>query len=327
MWSKGVWRFVSEKDSLWARVLKGRADQGEDIMRNRWTSSWWKEVREVCSNDYHQDWFWKALQRRVGNGENALFWKDVGLRQEEIGTRYSRLLAVSSQANCRINEVGRWEGETWRWDLKWWRSLFVWEEQLKSDILSALETVRLIKEEEDSWGWEDNKIFIVKGAYDVLQDGREFQMSDFFKQLWRLKAPSKILVFGWRVALSKIPTMFHLKHRGIMGPRDDSKCPLCKEGEETISHPFLVCRVAATVWYQCAAWCGVQTAIKMEDSYWQVSSWVQGNDARLAWSDVWLETIWTIWLQRNDIVFNYGNLSYGGYGGADQSEVLAMEQG
>lgn len=107
MWSKGVWRFVSEKDSLWARVLKGRADQGEDIMRNRWTSSWWKEVREVCSNDYHQDWFWKALQRRVGNGENALFWKDVGLRQEEIGTRYSRLLAVSSQANCRINEVGR----------------------------------------------------------------------------------------------------------------------------------------------------------------------------------------------------------------------------
>jgi len=32
---------------------------------------------------------------------------------------------------------------------------------------------------------------------------------------------------------------------------------------------------------------------------------VQGKEAKLMWSNVWPETIWKIWEQRNDVVFQW----------------------
>jgi hypothetical protein len=41
------------------------------------------------------------------------------------------------------------------------------------------------------------------------------------KKLWKIDIPSKVLVFGWRLLLARLPTRSALNHRGILlHPRD-----------------------------------------------------------------------------------------------------------
>ena len=125
------------------------------------------------------------------------------------------------------------------WELQWRRNLFVWEEQMKSDLIKSLDTVTLYRDVIDTWCWEGNMSYTVKRAYELLHGITDSQSSDFFKQLWELKAPSKVKALVWRITLSRIPTRADLKRRGILGLSDVTICPLCNEGEENISHLFL----------------------------------------------------------------------------------------
>lgn len=110
---------------------------------------------------------------------------------------------------------------------------------MKSDLIKSLDTVTLYRDVIDTWCWEGNMSYTVKRAYELLHGITDSQSSDFFKQLWELKAPSKVKALVWRITLSRIPTRADLKRRGILGLSDVTICPLCNEGEENISHLFL----------------------------------------------------------------------------------------
>ncbi|XP_045802786.1 uncharacterized protein LOC123896448 [Trifolium pratense] len=65
----------------------------------------------------------------------------------------------------------------------------------------------------DKWKWlpDTSGLFSVKSCYQVLLENSEIIVLDSnvltaIKHLWRNDAPSKVLVFGWRLFLDRLPT-------------------------------------------------------------------------------------------------------------------------
>lgn len=82
----------------------------------------WKGDR-VCQ----QNWFSNLLVRKVGDGEDTLFWHVSWVQSGSLKNRFDRLFMLSKNKNARVSEVGVWEEGVWRWKWAWRRILFQWE--------------------------------------------------------------------------------------------------------------------------------------------------------------------------------------------------------
>lgn len=63
--------------------------------------------------------------------------------------------------------------------------------------------------------------------------------------MWKLKAPSRVIVFGWLVLRKRILTMDNLRRRRMVVVNG---CPMCFSKEETVNHLLLNCKVAHLLW-------------------------------------------------------------------------------
>lgn len=114
---------------------------------------------------------------------------------------------------------------------------------------------------DDFWSWhfERTGIFTVHSAYRMIINTKRRreawlenrESSSEVKQeernwtsLWKVKVPSKIRVFLWRLARVSIPTGDVRFHRNMA---DDSSCGLCGEADSW-RHSLLECRIARSVW-------------------------------------------------------------------------------
>lgn len=78
--SKWVWRFIMEKDSLWAKVVHSRfrplewSQNGErEDGSGRARKGWWKSVVEGVEGKEGR-WFWDNIEHVVGDGRDVTFW-------------------------------------------------------------------------------------------------------------------------------------------------------------------------------------------------------------------------------------------------------------
>ena len=61
----------------------------------------------------------------------------------------------------------------------------------------------------DQWVWEPDPSgqYAVKSAYNVLRQHEPVEaQGEEFKELWKLKVPSKAAVFAWRLLKDRLPT-------------------------------------------------------------------------------------------------------------------------
>jgi hypothetical protein len=76
------------------------------------------------------------------------------------------------------------------------------------------------------------------------------------KKLWKIDVPSKVLVFGWRFILDRLPTRLALNHRGIILNRNDMSCAFCSLNTEDIGHLFFSCQFSVGIWNAISNWIG-----------------------------------------------------------------------
>uniref|UniRef100_A0A803QID1 Reverse transcriptase zinc-binding domain-containing protein n=1 Tax=Cannabis sativa TaxID=3483 RepID=A0A803QID1_CANSA len=115
------------------------------------------------------------------------------------------------------------------------------------------------------WCKESTGLYTIKSAYHALQDLKgltnDVDASVFWKILWSLKLPPKIKNLMWRVGSSCLPTLAQLASKFVPV---NTRCPLCDELDETISHVLLTCRAIKQVWERV----GIGTSALTAGSSW-----------------------------------------------------------
>ncbi|KAM6557738.1 hypothetical protein CsatB_004757 [Cannabis sativa] len=143
-------------------------------------------------------------------------------------------------------------------------------------------------------------MYSVKSAYVLQQSlkgtGSESEASDFWKALWSLKLPPKIKNLMWRAGSNCLPTLSQLASKRVPV---NTRCPLCEEMDETISHILLTCRVVKLAWERV----GIGTMVVAAGSVFM--DW-----CRLVFTPLTAEKqelaaalCWAIWGARNDVVW------------------------
>ncbi|GKC12731.1 RNA-directed DNA polymerase, eukaryota [Tanacetum coccineum] len=94
---KWVWRFTTQKNSLWARVVI--AIHGEDgkigTCSKSGHKSIWRDIVQVMDAYKKQGTdLYNFIQKKLGNGANTLFWEDVWCGNMALKQKYPRLYAL-----------------------------------------------------------------------------------------------------------------------------------------------------------------------------------------------------------------------------------------
>ncbi|GJS40099.1 hypothetical protein Tco_0565142 [Tanacetum coccineum] len=103
---KWVWRFVTQKNTLWARVIQ--ALHGVDgrigtSLKGGQRSCWTSIIQEVNNLGQKGIDFMSLISIKLGNGEKTRFWEDKWCADGILKTKYPRLYALES---CKLISVG-----------------------------------------------------------------------------------------------------------------------------------------------------------------------------------------------------------------------------
>lgn len=125
--------------------------------------------------------------------------------------------------------------------------------------------------------------------------------------VWHSFAPSNAKAFAWRCILDRIASGENLLKRNVLGSVSDASCRLCPGLIESCSHLIFTCPFASAVWKGCFNWFGLDTVLPHEPRphYLQfLFGW--NNTQNVILSSIWVAAVWSLWLQRNDRIFNGG---------------------
>ena len=118
------------------------------------------------------------------------------------------------------------------------------------------------------------------------------------RSLWKLKAPPRVLVFGWLALRNRILTMNNLRRGGMVVV---NACPLCLKDEEFVDHILLKRNFAHRTWSVVLGWFGFSWVLpnSLSDPF---EAWICPSMAprgKEMWKLSFLAVIWIIWKKRN----------------------------
>ena len=121
---------------------------------------------------------------------------------------------------------------------------------------------------------------------------------------WKMKIPLKIKVFAWYLRRDVILTKDNLAKCNWHGSK---KCVFCHK-DETIKHLFFDCQFASSIWSIIQIGSTLYPPRSIANIF---GNWLNGVDRRfkLLIRVGALAIIWSLWLCRNDKVFNDKNSS------------------
>ena len=115
---------------------------------------------------------------------------------------------------------------------------------------------------------------------------------------WSMKAPPRVMAFGWTALLGGIKTMDNLRRQRV--PIVNA-CPMCLAGEESIDHLLLNCSIAQYLWRMVLGWFYVSTSIPHSllvlFEFWRLG--VGFKKGKIMLSVSLLAVIRSIWKERN----------------------------
>jgi hypothetical protein len=255
--TKWRWKLLLPNEEVWKEVIKAKYEgevignvQPGNALVPRLASKWWVDI---CNIDKDSDWFTRAAMKKVGNGRNTKFWKEIWVGDQPLCIKFPRLFSMSTQQEEVVGDMGNWVENRWRWNLLWRRSFFQWEETLYRQLEEILASFHFL-EHDDCWLWRENLDdgFTVKSCYELLSADSlmtgvlEPWQESVFSNIWKCAAPSKVCAFSWQLLLNRIATKDNLWKRRMI---DDQqiRCIHCDVETESATHLFLFCESTSLV--------------------------------------------------------------------------------
>nr|GEY94394.1 RNA-directed DNA polymerase, eukaryota, reverse transcriptase zinc-binding domain protein [Tanacetum cinerariifolium] len=102
---KWVWRFFSQKNSLWVRVVKALHGEDEKIgnkVQPMYPSTWLNIINEIESLKLHGIDLVSFITPKLGNGVNTSFWDVVWCGDIAFKNLVPRLYALESMKNIEV---------------------------------------------------------------------------------------------------------------------------------------------------------------------------------------------------------------------------------
>ncbi|GKV44765.1 hypothetical protein SLEP1_g51921 [Rubroshorea leprosula] len=244
----------------WKKVCKEKENGGLGVKNLRkfnlaLLGKWWGRVieeegrlwKEVISEKYGIGGEHSFNWLREGVGSGSTWWKDIW-------------------KDNKISQMGDWCSDKWKWDIKWRRELYSWEEQQVAELYKDIQDAPMEKGKSDLRLWTHSKDgkYSTRSAYKVLTmepDGE--QRHSIHKRTWNPIVPSKIATFSWQLIQDKIPTRGNLLRRGVIQDPAENCWGVFEQ------HSFL---------------------LKIEA-------------VKEGWECIWFAMVWTIWLARNEQIF------------------------
>ena len=221
--------------------------------------------------------------------------------------KYPRLFLISEQQNQLIQQMGGYKDGEWEWNLSWRRPLFDNEITMAVNFLKDVERSVIQQNGRDAWVWmaDPSGSYSVQSAYKVMRGPVVDGIKDrAFEELWQLKIPTKYAVFAWRLLRDRLPTRINLHRRQI--DILDRHCPFCSREEEEAGHLFFHCNRIIPIWWESLSWVNKSAAFPKDPRQHFLQHGDILNEGRRAtrWKCWWEAVTWTIWQQRNKIVFS-----------------------
>ena len=120
---------------------------------------------------------------------------------------------------------------------------------MADSFLNEVGCIRIQPNSRDDWIWKPDPSgqYSAKSAYYALR-GNITEGDDFadFEELWKLRIPSKVAVFVWRLLRDRLPTKVNLCRRHV--EINDLQCPFCRSMEEDATHLFFHCSKITPIW-------------------------------------------------------------------------------
>ncbi|KAK1372733.1 hypothetical protein POM88_028926 [Heracleum sosnowskyi] len=181
----------------------------------------------------------------------------------------------------------------------WKRKLRSWEQEQVDSILGICSNICL-KRCIDKLIWLPvDGSYTAANSYEFLANESDDTKVEW-NFIWKYRIPPKVQIVLWKFFKKILPTSSFLA--GRIGPRfaGSRVCKWCNRDEETQMHLFWKCEVAQWAWNFVSTWWKIK--IKSGDAG-KSSLNFKGPSTRMAGEITWSATLWTIWLCRNQMLF------------------------
>ncbi|XP_074351625.1 uncharacterized protein LOC141690750 [Apium graveolens] len=298
MLAKQAWRLINNINPLVTQLMRARYYPKSDFLNAKLganPSYVWRSIMES------QDVVRQGCRCRIGDGSSTKIWKVPWLMCPENGflttEMVDELQHVTVQSLLDENTGG-------------------WDDDVLDDILNERdrELVRQIplstRRRDDTWFWlfDDKGKFTVKSCYRNLRGEAACPDAEFWRKLWNLKLPGKVLNLVWRACRDCLPTTQALALKRVNVP---VMCPWCQLCEEDGVHVLFQCSFAREVW--------TTASLNNLVSVWpnETVLTVLKRMSQTASSEQLLMIYmlcWSLWQRRNDWVWNRNATSPFGVG-------------
>ncbi|GJY85879.1 RNA-directed DNA polymerase, eukaryota, reverse transcriptase zinc-binding domain protein [Tanacetum coccineum] len=300
---KWVWKFLSQKDSLWTKVIVAIHGVGGKI-HSEWTSTgkscWLSILSEVRSLQRKGMYVFDYLTHKMGNGESTKFWLDHWHTRGIFKDIFPRLYALESSKDVTVSSK---IGDT-SLVCSFRRIPRGGIEQNQFDSLVELVRSVTIVPSADRWNWnlESTGIFSVASARRRID---EICLPNIGEETrWVKCVPIKINVLAWKIKTDALPTRFNISRRGI--DIQDMSCPICDNAIESTDHLFFRCGLVRDIANKVLSWWNLDHANL--NSYAEWKSWLVSirMDSKLKkmFEGVWYSIWWYVWIYRNQLLFD-----------------------
>ena len=248
MGAKLIWNLLAPKPSWSSLVMKAKYFRGsrvrclEDahVIHNEST------IHKICLKALPQ--FMDGLYWVPGNGKHISLWNDtiLGKIPPHLPHLQQRMEALGLKT---IWDISTWENsESQRW-AGWKLPEFPAElDEEKSQLLVHLAGIApLYQNRRDKHGWGEQT-----GNYSTSEGYQRYSAyfnvptnPKIWNYNWNNTSLPKIDLFIWTLLHGRILIGENMERRGIAGP---FRCPLCATAGETITHLFLQCPYAKSMW-------------------------------------------------------------------------------
>ncbi|KAJ0917796.1 putative RNA-directed DNA polymerase [Helianthus annuus] len=307
MLSKWWWRFKTDKDGLWRRVVWSIHHNNRSwvpIPAKLSIPGPWKQIIGISEhlNQVGINLF-NAIWCRVGSGLKAAFWLDTWIGEQPLCVSFPLLFALETNKNCSIVDRVSWGEDSVKFSWCWNRPVASVSENLELLDISLLICDFDICSGPDEWVWKYDKseAFSVASIKNISAKVSRSVPDYLFR--WNKLVPKKVGIVSWRAVSERLPTRVALAARNIYIA--DKRCLFCEVYEETCDHVFVSCQFTETIWSIISQWCRISPtyAFSLKDIL-DAHVFVSGsNKKKMVLNAIAQVVIWGVWRMRNGILF------------------------